>query len=148
MINMSIPGQMTERELRGVEAIARSAPNNACVVELGSLFGRSSYTWATSISDDSFVYCIDPWVREPWMIELVEAKIPNCPQLSREAFENFISSCKNIVPLQGYSPRDFKSSRKPVDIFFDDAVHYNPIFPKESEILGPVPKATRCHVRP
>jgi hypothetical protein len=126
MIDMSIPGQMTENELRGVEAIARSAPKKACVVEVGSLFGRSSYTWATTVSEESTVFCIDPWVREPWIVELVETKIPDCPIFSREAFGKYTARCKNIVSLQGYSPRDFKFWSKPIDIFFDDALHYNP----------------------
>ena len=126
MIDLSIPGRMTENELRGVEAIARSAPEKAHVVEVGSLYGLSSYTWATSVSEDSTVYCIDPWVREPWIVELVETKVPGCPIFSREAFDKYTAMCKNIVPLQGYSPRDFKFWHKPIDIFFDDAVHYNP----------------------
>jgi Methyltransferase domain len=128
MIDMSIPGQMTEGELRGIEALARSAPQNACIVETGSLFGLSSFTWATSAPQDSTVYCIDPWVRERWIISLVEEKITNCPTFSRAAFEHFTARCKNIKPLQGYSPKDFADWNIPVDIFFDDAMHHNPYF--------------------
>ena len=126
MIDLSIPGQMTEGELRGIEALAKSAPEKACIVETGSLFGLSSFTWATSAPEGSTVYCIDPWVREPWIIELVEKAIPGCPPFGRDAFEKFTAGCKNIIPLQGYSPGDFRNWNTPVDIFFDDAIHENP----------------------
>ncbi|MEJ0050902.1 MAG: class I SAM-dependent methyltransferase [Methylovirgula sp.] len=126
MIDLSIPGQMTENELRGIEAIAAGAPQNAQIVEIGSLFGLSSVTWASSAPLGSTVFCIDPWVREQWIIDLVETKIPNCPIFSREAFNNFTKSYKNITPLQGYSPQDFTNWRQPVDVLFDDAMHHNP----------------------
>src|SRR5215831_14581616 len=106
MINITIPGQMTEGELRGIEALARSAGPGACIVETGSLFGLSSYVWSMSAPPGSTVYCIDPWVREPWVINFVEKKIPGCPEFSRAEFERYTAECKNIVPIQGYSPKD------------------------------------------
>src|SRR4029078_7046770 len=126
MIDLSIPGQMTEGELRGIEALAKLAPEKACIVETGSLFGLSSFTWATSAPEGSTVYCIDPWVREPWIIELVEKTTPGCPPFGRDAFEKFTAGCKNIIPLQGYSPQGFRNWNIPVDIFFDNAIHENP----------------------
>jgi hypothetical protein len=126
MMDRSIPGQMSEEELHGIEDLARGVPDGGCIVETGSLFGLSSFTWATSAPPKCSVYCIDPWVREPWIVELVESQYPGCPPFGREAFEKFTSSCKNIVPMQGYSPVDFLDWSRPVDVFFDDAVHQNP----------------------
>jgi Methyltransferase domain len=131
VIDLSIPGQMSESELRGIENLARKAPKEGCVVEVGSLYGLSSFRWATSVDPSVTVHCIDPWVREPWIVALVESRFPRCPEFGLEAFRTFTASCRNIVPHQGCSPQDFKNWDRPVDIFFDDAVHHNP-FIRES----------------
>ena len=116
---------MSEGELRGIETLAMSAPVNATIVEIGSLFGRSSVVWAASSPPGSTIYCIDPWVRESWIIEL-EKTIPNCPVFGFESFRELTAKYGNIVPLLGYSPHDFTNWDTPVDILFDDAVHFNP----------------------
>lgn len=125
---MSIPGQMTEGELRCLEQLAQSVSKNGIVVETGSLYGLSSFTWATSVPPEATVYCIDPWVREQWIIDLVETKQPNCPEFSFEQFQRYTKDCKNLVPIKAYSPQDVKAWDKPVDIFFDDSLHHNPYF--------------------
>jgi hypothetical protein len=113
---------MTEGELRCLEYLSSFVPEGGVVVEIGSLYGLSSYTWANSVPTSATVHCIDPWVREPWIVELVEKKIRDCPVFGYPAFEMFTKSCKNIVAHQGYST--------PVDLFFDDAIHHNPGFRK------------------
>ena len=130
MLDLQIPGQMTEGELRGIEWLAKKVPSGGTVVEIGSLYGRSSYTWSSSTDPSVTVYCVDPWIREPWIVELVEKRIPNCPKFSFEAFQNYTRSAKNIVPVRGYSPDDLVNWTTPVDLFFDDAMHTNPVFRK------------------
>ena len=128
VINLAIPGQMTEGELRGIEQLARRVPPGGCIVEAGSLYGLSSWTWAKSVDPSVTVFCIDPWQRDQWIIDLVETKIADCPRFGMEAFSQFTADCPNIVPLRGYSPDDFKDWDRPIDIFFDDALHHNPFF--------------------
>jgi len=128
MIDMTIPGQMTEGELRGIEELARRVPSGGSIVETGSLYGLSSYTWATSVEPSVTVYCIDPWIREPWIIQMVENQVPNCPRFSLRAFQHYTKSCTNIVPIVGYSPQDMSGWEEPVDLFFDDSMHHNPFF--------------------
>lgn len=128
VIDMSIPGQTNERELQALEALAARVPTHGTVVEIGSLFGRSSFALATSVDPSATVYCIDPWVRERWVVDLVETRIPDCPVFSFDAFRQYTAGCPNIVPIRGYSPQDIRSWRKPVDIFFDDSLHHNPHF--------------------
>jgi methyltransferase family protein len=130
MIDLSIPGQMTEGELRGIEQIAKTVSPGGVVVETGSLYGLSSFTWATSVPPSVTVYCIDPWVREQWIIDLVEAKHPGCLEFSLDAFLYHTRSVKNIVSVKAYSPNGVKNWDKPVDVFFDDALHHNPYFRK------------------
>lgn len=126
VINLSIPGQMTKEELPGIEVLAARVPARGCIVEVGSLYGLSSWTWAQSVDPSVAVYCLDPWKREQWIIDLVKSKIKDCPVFSFEAFQAFTAECGNIVPKQGYSPDDFLDWRRPVDVFFDDALHHNP----------------------
>jgi len=131
VIDLSIPGQMSEGELRGIEHLARKVPKGGSVVEVGSLFGLSSYTWATTVDPSVKIHCIDPWIREPWVIEQVEKKIRGCPEFSLVAFKHFTKDCANIVAHQGFSPQHFRNWNEPIDIFFDDALHHNP-FIRES----------------
>ena len=127
MINLKIPGQMSELELRALEQISKSVPDGGIIVEAGSLFGLSSYTWSTSVNSTAQIYCIDPWVREQWIVDLVETKTPSCPVFSFEAFCHYTAGLKNITPIKGYSPEIVKDWSSPIDIYFDDAIHHNPI---------------------
>jgi hypothetical protein len=127
MINLNIPGQMTELELRALEEISKTVPHNGIIVEVGSLYGLSSFTWSTSVHTSAKVYCIDPWVREPWIIDLVETKSPHVPTFSFEAFSHYTAGLKNITAIKGYSPVVVKDWSKPIDVYFDDAMHHNPI---------------------
>jgi hypothetical protein len=130
MLNLQIPGQMKEAELCLLQDLAKEVPRDGTVVEVGSLYGLSAYTWATSADPSVTVYCIDPWVREQWIIDLVEKANPGCREFSLEAFLHYTQNQPNIIPLQGFSPGDFQNWNRPVDIFFDDALHHNPPFRK------------------
>ena len=141
MINLSIPGQMSEGELKAIETLAARVPTDGVVVELGSLFGRSSYAWATSVPSSASVYCVDPWIRRQWMVDRVETKTPNCPTFSFEAFQSYVGHLPNIIPIKGHSPQDLQDWDKKVDVVFDDSVHQNPYFKSNLNFW-------RRHVRP
>ncbi len=123
-ITLSIPGQMAHAELDRLARLARSVPPNGCIVEVGSLFGLSSWTLAKNAPPSATVYCIDPWVREPWMSPLEEQ---TGQVLSFESFRNNVAGISNIIPLPGYSPREFVGWQRTVDLVFEDSVHTNPI---------------------
>ena len=128
MIDMSIPGQMSRGELQALEKIARDVPEKGIVVELGSLYGRSSFTWGTTVRPSVSVYCIDPWERDRWIIELVEKSTPDCPPFSHEQFRRFTRGIPTITPIIGRSPQDVRSWSRKVDVYFDDSLHHNPGF--------------------
>jgi hypothetical protein len=123
-INLSITGQMEPVELDRLARLARSVPPNGCIVEVGSLFGLSSWTLAKNAPPCVTVYCIDPWVHEPWMSPLEEQA---GQVLSFESFRNNVAGLSNIIPLPGYSPRDFIGWQRTVDLVFEDSVHTNPL---------------------
>jgi hypothetical protein len=122
-LNVSIPGQMKEEELKRLARLARTVPPNGCIVEVGSLFGLSSWTLAKNAHPSVTVYCIDPWVHEPWMRPIEESAGYT---LSLETFRTNVSDVPNIMPLRGYSPRDFAGWQRQIDLIFEDSVHTNP----------------------
>jgi len=124
-INTRIPGQMTEEELASLARLAATVPTGGRILELGSLFGLSSWTWAQNASTSVTVYCVDPWQRAPW-IEALERKFN--VTFGLETFQRHTADCPNIVALPGYSPMDLGDWNLPLDIYFDDSVHTNPIF--------------------
>jgi hypothetical protein len=125
-LNLSIPGQMTEVEVRALCDLAHAVPNGGVIVEAGSLYGLSSWHWAQNSAADVEVHCIDPWERVPWIVAIVEGP-QNAPTFGREAFERHVADCTNVVLHQGYSPQVCADWTRPIDIYFDDAVHQNPI---------------------
>ena len=123
-LNTAIPGRMHVKELERLAKLARRVPPNGCIVELGSLFGLSSWVLAKNAHPSVTVYCIDAWVREPWMLPDEE----QAGQIvSIETFRQNVSGLANVVALQGYSPRDFVGWQRAIDLLFDDCVHTNPI---------------------
>ena len=123
-LNLSIPGQMSAEELQRLARLARTVPPNGCIVEIGSLFGLSSWTLAKNAHSTVTVYCIDPWVRQPWMLPIEESAGQT---LSFETFRTNTSGIRNIIPLRGYSPRDFAGWQRQIDLIFEDSVHTNPL---------------------
>jgi hypothetical protein len=123
-LNLSIPGQMEAEELERLAKLARGVPPNGCIVEVGSLFGLSSWTLAHNTHASVTVYCLDPWVREPWMLPIEE--LAGQP-LSFEAFRKNVSAVSNIISLRGYSPRDFIGWQRTIDLFIENNVHANPV---------------------
>jgi predicted O-methyltransferase YrrM len=124
-INENLPGQMTKQELVCIAELAKALPKNSVIIELGSLFGKSSVHWAKNASDSVKVYCVDPWKRENW-IKPLEQKFNTT--FSIDTFWKNIGDSSNVIALQAYSPQDFLDWNIPVDIYFDDSVHTNPIF--------------------
>lgn len=123
MYSLDIPGQVSEFQLKAIEAVAVLAPKSGTVVEVGSLFGRSSFAWAKSVDVSTQVFCIDPWEGNKG-IHGMEERLGITYGL--EQFQIFTQDCSNIVPLKGYSPKDFRSWNRSVDIYYEDAVHVNP----------------------
>src|SRR5262247_2240319 len=88
LIDPEIPGQIGWPELMAMARLAKSVPRNGVVVETGALFGRSSLVWARNVDPSVTVYCVDPWVREQWIVDLVESRQhPEMP-FSIEAFRH------------------------------------------------------------
>jgi hypothetical protein len=122
--DLNIPGQVSEFQLQAIEVVASLVPKGGCVVEVGSLFGRSSWAWAKSIPQDAIVYCIDPWEGNQGVRGLEQA---HNIQYGIAQFREYMKDCPNARPIQAYSPEGVGDWDIPVDIYYEDAVHTNPI---------------------
>lgn len=135
MLNRSIPGQMSDQELLRLMQLARMVPENGIIVEVGCLYGLSSWHLAKACAPGVTIFCIDPWRPEKWVTDLVE-RPQNAPPFSREAFARFTADCNNIVMVQGYSPDIARGWKIPIDLYVEDAVHANPILQRNLNFWG------------
>jgi hypothetical protein len=97
------------------------------MVEVGSLFGRSSWAWAKSVDQSVDVFCIDPW-------EGGEAMSPIERQYGikygLDQFKAYTQDCPNVHPIKAYSPDGVQDWKRPIDLYYEDAVHVDPILSK------------------
>lgn len=121
--NLSIPGQVSEYQLKAIELVATLVPKNATIVETGSLYGRTSWAWAKSVDPSVTLYCVDPWVGNEGIRALEKQ---SGVEYSYQTFKSFVSDCPNLKPIQGFSPDCVRSWEKPIFLLYDDAVHKNP----------------------
>lgn len=119
-----IPGQISTVQLRAIEAVAGLVPLGGHVVEVGSLFGKSSYAWGASVDPSVTVHCLDPWEGNTG-VRPMEARYG--VRYSKEQFEAYVADLPNVTAHQGYSPADFEGWDTPVDLYYEDAVHAGPI---------------------
>ena len=135
-LRADIPGQISPRELQRLVALAERVPAGGIVVELGSLYGRSSWHISQSCPPDATLFCIDPWEREEWIVNLVEMS-QGAPPFGLDAFRQFTADCSNIVPIRGRSPDSLTGWHVPIDMYFDDSDHTNPTFKRNLEFWAP-----------
>lgn len=105
--------------------LASSVPEYGIVVEVGSLYGLSAWHISKSIPKTATLFCIDPFERTESNIEF--EKRVKAPYFCRESFDIFTADCPNIVVLQGWSPDVCRGWQVPIDMYFDDAFHTNPV---------------------
>lgn len=127
ILDPEIPGQIGWQDMIAMARLAKNVPRNGIIVETGPLFGRSSFVWSMNSDPTVRVFCIDPWVREKWIIELVEkAQNPAIP-FSLKAFRHYTKKCKNITAIKGYSPSVVERWwSTAIDLYYDDSDHAEP----------------------
>jgi len=125
-LNLSIPGQMSKIELTRLMDLASEVPPGGIIVEVGSLYGLSSWHISKACKPDVTLFCIDPWERAQWIVDLVE-KPQSAPPFSQKAFSHFTADCENIVMIKGFSPAVARGWRLNIDLYVEDAMHNNPV---------------------
>lgn len=119
--------------------MARSVPKNGVIVEVGPLFGSSTWVLAKNAHPSVRVFSIDTWEPAPW-IEKIEEKYRGCLPFSKQAFLHYIKDCPNVTAIQGWSPDVVKDWSLPIDMFFDDATHGDPGFSENVDFFLPFVK--------
>jgi predicted O-methyltransferase YrrM len=131
-LNREIPGQMSRTDLEEVAFLASGVPPYGVIVETGSLLGLSAWHWSQNSEPSVQVFCIDPWERHRWIREKIERQM-NTREFGVDLFREYVSDCENIHAIQGYSPDVAEDWDKPIDLYFEDSVHRNPILLKNIE---------------
>lgn len=121
--NLNIPGQVSEYQLKAIELVASLVPENATIVETGSLYGRTSWAWSKSVNPSVTLYCVDPWVGNEGIRALEEQA---GFKYSYATFKSFVRDCSNLKTIQGFSPDCVSDWDEPIFLLYDDAVHKNP----------------------
>jgi len=130
---------MTSDGLDFLGMMARSVPKNGVIVEIGPLFGSSTWVLSKNADPSVRVFSVDTWEPAPW-IDKVEAKFRNCRPFSKEAFIYYTRDCPNVTAIQGWSPEVVKDWNLPIDMFFDDATHGDPGFSENVNFFLPFVK--------
>lgn len=139
-INSEIPRTMTLQGLGYLGRLARTVPKNGLIVEVGPLFGSSTWVLAKNADPTARVITIDSWKPQEW-VKAIEAKFPGCKPFSREAFEYYTRDCPNVEIVQGMSPSVMQNWNGEIDLFFDDATHGRPGFTDSLDFYLPKLKA-------
>ena len=124
LFNFDIPGKTGLSDLQYLARLAQSVPENGVIVEVGPLYGRSTWTLARAAHPSVTVYAIDLWETAPWIEKM--RKEERCKPFSVESFKYYTRDCPNIIAMKGPSPDVADGWELPVDAYFEDANHGNP----------------------
>ncbi|OGO94426.1 MAG: hypothetical protein A3F10_02785 [Coxiella sp. RIFCSPHIGHO2_12_FULL_42_15] len=113
-INTTIPTPLTVGELNYLGLLANSVPEYGVIVEVGSLFGASTWVLAQNAHPTVTVYSVAPW-------------LPKAAQASFTAFQQYTQDCRNIIAIQDHPEVIAAHWNKPIQLFFDAAnrIHTN-----------------------
>jgi predicted O-methyltransferase YrrM len=123
--DLSIPGWMSERNLKVIERIARRVPDYGHIVEIGSFCGRSATAWASS-APSATVSCIDTWQLNfqqlgPNWRKGAHGDPARYRETAEETFHEVTRDLVNIVQCKGRSTFDWKL--RAADVVFLDGDH-------------------------
>lgn len=127
---------MTLEGLRYLGRLAQSVPKNGTIVEIGPLYGSSTWVLSKNADPSVTIYSIDTWDPQPW----IPRRLPDALPFSIDAYKHYIKDCPNVVPIQGWSPSIVADWDKPIDMFFDDATHGDPGFSENVNFFLPFMK--------
>ncbi|MES0883729.1 class I SAM-dependent methyltransferase [Roseibium sp. SCP14] len=136
-INNSIPRTMTVEGLHYLGKLAQSVPENGTIVEVGPLYGSSTWVLAKNSAPSVKIYSIDTWDPQPW----IKKRLPDALEFGLDSFRHYVRDCENVTPIQGWSPQVVEDTwDRPIDLFFDDATHGDPGFSANMNFFLPFVK--------
>lgn len=128
MYDTTIPGFCPKPQLELICEIAARTPADGKIVEVGTLFGRSAFCWATSAAKSVSVFCIDIWHGRE-MVGYVGDSMPEGKPVTlkstKQLFLDMLIERKieNVIAIQEASPLKGGWSHGPVDLVYIDGAH-------------------------
>ncbi len=121
---LQVPGRMEIDEMSFLAQLAKRVPHGGRIVEVGPFFGRSTTVMATA-NPGARITSIDTFENVDWTARYV-AEYQGIPHFGRRAFNRYTRDFKNVDAIEGFSPDAAQGWSKPVDLYFEDAIHGNP----------------------
>jgi len=124
----TIPGWMTINDLESISKLSKLVPDNGTLVEVGSLFGRSTVAWAMSCSPSVNIYCFDTFSKhyvDNHSLDTPGAPISGQVYNAWEEFQNNTKRFTNVIAKRCRVPQVIYNEG-PIDLLFVDASHKNP----------------------
>ena len=111
-----------------IAEIAARAPKHGKIVEVGTLFGRSAYCWATSVTKSVSIFCIDIWEGIENVGYLGDSMTDGQPvtlKNTKQVFLDMLSDrqIENVIAIQDASPPKNGWEHGPVDLVYIDGAH-------------------------
>lgn len=117
---------MTLGGLHYLAKLAKTAPENGIICEVGPLYGSSTWVLCQNSHPSVQVYSIDTWdASQAW----IKKRLPDALPFSLDSFRTYTQDCLNLQCIQGMSPDCVKGLwNHTINLFFDDATHGDPGF--------------------
>lgn len=139
----TVVGFCLPTELKILEDLASTVPEDGFIVELGSLFGRTAVAWAT-YCPSATILCIDDFKDNNWS-DLAYPGVVCRPvnNMDYNTYDIFLENTKeysNIKHMKCKCPEGIVYGGDPIDLLFVDLCHVNPIDWDTIEIFLPYVK--------
>ena len=121
---LSVPGRMELDEMAFLAALAAKVPEGGRIVEIGAFYGRSTSAMARA-NPSVRITSIDTFEDVEWTGRYASS-YREVPVFGRAAFERYTRGLPNVEAIEGFSPDVVSDWTRPVDMYFEDAIHGNP----------------------
>lgn len=123
-------GIMTEKEKQFLGKFISKIPEKSIVIEVGTFLGGSAAIMSRAnpeILIHSFDNYNDRHDRHKRNIDDLLHNVLGRNPRTIEAVSNILKNFKNIKLYKGTSPYDFYDWKDPIDVYFEDGFHKNPV---------------------
>jgi SAM-dependent methyltransferase len=144
---------MNSEDVLTSRKLIKMVPTNGVVVEVGSAYGGSARVAAEILSNDSILNCIDlDWkfhdhrqLKLHYKQDMIDYFEINFDVFKFESMydfaKNYLSDYSNINYIVAESPYELKYWNTPVDLYFEDSLHWNPQLKDNLEFWVPFVKS-------
>ncbi|MEP4194679.1 MAG: class I SAM-dependent methyltransferase [Aliishimia sp.] len=123
--HLQIPGKMDVDEMAFLAALAALVPAEGHIVEVGPFYGRSTCVIGRA-NPNVHITSIDTFQDVAWTQAYAD-NYEDIPAFGQEAFTHFTRDLPRSTAIVGSSPDVVADWTKPIDMYFEDAVHGGPI---------------------